>query len=131
VETIARELGRVNDGNPITPDFRFQPSGDVPDMILFRQSFTQLRNILRRNISGSSTPQNVSPFTTPPRQITNPVNPQFSAQSAASSRSNESGREPNSSTYAFDFVRNAFDVLEEELTKVAWYRGSAYEIAPT
>jgi hypothetical protein len=131
METIARELARVNNGNVITPDFRFQPSGDVPDMIIFRHTFAQLRNILRRNISGSSTPKSVSPSTSPPRQVTNPVNPQFSAQSPASSTSNESGREPDSSTFAYDFVSTAFWVLEEELNKVAWYRGSGYEIAPT
>jgi len=124
VETIARELGRVNNGNVITPDFRFQPPTDVP-------------TILARNESRSSTPQNVSPFTTPPKQITSPtpssaypVNPQYSAESAASSRSNESGREPSSALFAIDFVRFVFDVLEEELNKVAWYRGSRYEIKP-
>ena len=137
METIAGALGRVNNGNVITPDFKFQPPRDVPDMNLCKTAFVQLSTILARNESRSSTPQNVSPFTTPPRQITSPtpssaypVNPQYSAESAASSRSNESGREPSSALFAIDFVRFAFELLEEELKNVAWYRGSRYRIKP-
>ena len=132
METIAGALGRVNNGNVITPDFKFQPPRDVPDMNLCKTAFFQLSTILGSNVSRSSTPQNVSPFTTPPRQITSPtpVNPQYSAGSATSSRSNESGREPSSALFAIDFVRFVFDVLEEELNKVAWYRGSRYQIKP-
>ena len=128
VDTIAGALGRVNNGNPITPDFEFQAPRNVPELEKFEEAFEQLSNILGRNESASSTPQNMSPFTTPPQQITRPINPQFSAQSAASSRSNESGREPNSSLYAIDFVRAAYRVLTDELKKVAWFRGTQFRI---
>jgi len=128
VDTIAGALARVNNGNPITPDFEFQAPRNVPELEKFEDAFEQLSNILGRNESASSTPQNVSPFTTPPQQITSPINPQFSPQSAASSRSNESGREPNSSLYAIDFVRAAYRVLTDELKKVAWFRGTQFRI---
>lgn len=49
VDVIARELERVNDGAVITPDFRFRPNKDVPDMIAFRPCFGHLSIIIAPN----------------------------------------------------------------------------------
>src|SRR4051812_4932203 len=135
VDTIAKELSCVNDGNVIPPNFRFLPNKAIPDMIGFRSAFEQLSNILSRDESLPPTPQNLTPFTTPPTQIiappyvhgsstqlSYPIDPQYSSGSTASSRSNESGREPVSSLFAINFLQATFQSIEDELNNVAWYR---------
>lgn len=146
VNTIAEELGRVNDGADLTPHFRFRPNPDLPAMIRFEPAFEQLANILSTNEPLPPTPQNQTPFTTPPTQITVPprlqhlvtsasspilsANPQYSPGSTVSSGSNESGPEPFSDTFAFDFLRATFNSIRDELDKVAWYRRGEPQIRP-
>jgi|SRR5579862_7239636 hypothetical protein len=100
VDTISAELALVNNGNVISPEFEFIPNKEVRDMFQFKSAFGQLFNILSHNESLSSTPQNMSPFTTPPTQVTvphstsswaYPGNPQHSSPFSMSSKSNESG----------------------------------------
>lgn len=99
IDTFAGELGRLNNGNVITPDFEYKWNRAMPGTILFSLALSWLSNILRRDESDLS-------------------------DSSASCRSNEFGRAL--AMFALDFVHHTFDVLE--LDKVAWYRGSQYVI---
>ena len=136
VDTISTQLALVNNGNVISSEFEFVPNKEVPSMLLFNLAFVQLSNILSRNESLSSTPQSMSPFTTPPTQVTvphssaYPSNLQQSSPSSASSRSNESGRESSSALFGTDFLRATFESIQDELKTVQWYRDSGYRIKP-
>jgi hypothetical protein len=50
VDTIAGHLGRVNNGNVITPDFEFEG----PEIDPFGPAFVQLSTVLSHNDSGLS-----------------------------------------------------------------------------
>lgn len=139
VDTIAGELGRVNHGNTITPEFEFLPNEAVPSLFFFLSPFEQLSTILSRN-EPLSPAEPLSPFTTPPTQITVPHstssaapipdNPQHASPSSASSRSNESGREPTSGLFAMNFIQATYESIQQELKNVQWYRDSGYRIKP-
>ena len=141
VEMIAMELGRVNNGNVITPDFEFTVAPNSP-LAKFEPAFEQLSNILSRNEPFLSSPPILSPFTTPPMQITvphstdpshrsehwSPVNPQYSSASSVSSKSNESVPEPTTDLFALDFLRASFSALKSTLLDLPLYRLSEYRI---
>ena len=122
-------------------------------MIRFQPAFGQLSNILSRNESITPTPESLSPFPTPPTQITIPptpshsfessalpfpLNPQHSSvstQSTASStseetNSNESCRELTPNMFAFNFLQATFQTIEDELDQIRWRRTSDYRIVP-
>lgn len=48
IDTIAGELGRVNNGKDITPYFEFLSNWDAPEKLRFDPVFSQLSNILHR-----------------------------------------------------------------------------------
>lgn len=153
IDTIAGELGRVNNGNVITADFDLRPKN--MSMYRFRRAFEQLSLILSARDSRNPTPQDQTPCATPPTQTTiplpftppnqiaaspspsrhknpsqlpYPIDPQFSNSSTISSKSAESDYEHFSSKFALDYLEGCFESIEEQLDNVPWYRLSGYRI---
>lgn len=129
----------MNDENDITPDFRFRPSRDVPEMLIFKSAFPQLCNILSHNQAPSFTPPTTSSIITSPTQTivpdlqdaTSVSRLPFSSNlrySSESSESNESGPEASLNSFAIVFLKAIFFSIETVLDRTGWYRLGDYSI---
>ena len=139
---MAKEFEKINGSKKITPEFRFDAS-QVPALLAFKFFYRRLRYLLsfeKPEIQTSAEPFYTTPptqttvpasvFETPPPS-TNPINPQYSSSSNATSASAESKDEAASDSCANDFVHATFDLLEDSLDQMAWYKGTKYAFQET
>jgi len=143
IDNIAKELEKVNGSKTITPPFKFAVS-QAPSLAFFKTFYERLDTLLSlenppkqpsaENLHTTPPTQTALPtavFATPPPS-TNPVDPQYSSTSDATSASyvtsasGESKDEHSTDSFANDFVCATLNLLEEPLEQMAWYgaRGS-------
>jgi len=132
IDTVATELGRVNNSEEITSEFEFDEE-DHPILAQFVSSFNDLRNILRRREQATEEPSTPTQITSPTET---PINsPERGAQhqgSPTSTISNRSAKhEHHTDAFANDTLKAAYNSLKKYLTQeIAWF-DSKSEAAPT
>ena len=142
IESIAKELEKVNGSRRITPEFKFVHSSHRK-LLWFHQFYQKLRFILSRNPSSIYRPGEPSEIAPPPQTTsqssptipTTPppsstvINPQYSSSSNATASSKaESKDEPFTHSLANQFVYGSYESLSESLNSIAWYRDTKYEL---
>lgn len=141
IDKISSELTSVNNGNEITPMYRFRKDNN-PTLFPFQSSFHHLSLILTRDEESrtpvstwTSTPMNTTPdqqFTIPnpdvfrtPEQDSEVLLEHMSVvdDSPHSTESNRSAkREHHTASFANRFLEATYFSLEEHLEKIAWFK---------
>ena len=123
INAIAAELGRVNNSEEITSEFKFDVDMH-PILVRFESFFISLRNILRHReqvVEKPATPtQIISPVETP---INSPERGTQHQGSPASTISNRSAKhEHHTDAFANDTLKATYNSLKKHLTEeIAWF----------
>ena len=141
IENLAREFERVNDSNTINPEFEFD-ADDHPTLVHFVPFYRQLSQIVSKksaqNPPLATSSSEITPpirttlpsarLQTPPPRAIDPVNPQYSSTSTASTSSRESKPEHFTHAFANNFISASLESLKKSIEHIAWYRSANYRI---